>query len=220
MEPVSIEADDSGKAVVSLPFEVSALTRSSTYRVRSEASDYLTSESVFTISNTLHDSGQVEKERERIRLAEEAAAKREAEAKEAARKQSIADSMRRYEGNGAIQIAIATNGIQKSRTIGYYYVNDPANFQYIRIPVFAKNVGLTTEHVNSLYFSIIDSSGRTYNVDTATYSMGNGFEATNLQPGTNKDGWLAFIVPKSEEELTLVYSDGFSGVIRKEIIVQ
>lgn len=219
-QPVTVVTNDSGEAKVTLPFENSPFTTKATYRFKVEVPHYLPSEQVITIENSAYDQAQVEKEEERQRIAQEENAKREAEAREVARKKSVADNMKVYEGNGSIMIAIANNGIQKSRTIGYYYVNDPANYQYIKVPVFAKNVGFTTQHVNSLYFSIIDSSGRTYNVDTATYSLGNGFEATNLQPGTNIDGWLAFIVPKSEQELTLVYSDGFSGVIRKEIIVQ
>lgn len=220
MDPISIEADSSGNATLSLPFENSAITKSSTYRVRIEAPDYIASESVFTISNKLYDSSQVEKEKEKLRLAEEARVKQEAEAKEATRKKTIADEMGKYEGSGFIQIAIATNGIQKSRSIGYYSVSDSNKHQFIKVPVVVRNVGYTSEHVNPLYFTIVDSSGRTYNTDSATYSLGGNLEATTLQADTRTDGWLAFIVPKSEQELTLVYSDGFGEIIKKQIIVQ
>lgn len=216
---VTGKADASGKAELAVPFESSAYTTKATYRIKATAPQYQLREQVFTIANSNYNEDAVVKEQERQRIAQEEAAKREAEAKEAARKKTIADEMGKYEGSGFIQIAIATNGIQKSRSIGYYSVSDPNKHQFIKVPIVVRNIGYTSDHVNPLYFTIVDSNGRTYNTDSSTYALGGYLEATTLQADTRTDGWLAFIVPKSEQELTLVYSDGFGEVIRKQIIV-
>lgn len=81
-----------------------------------------------------------------------------------------------------------------------------------------KNASLGEIHVNPNYITLRDSTGYTYNPDDATYGL-NYLDAIDLQPGGATSGWLAFIIPKDEKELTLIYNS-FDGTITKKIYVQ
>lgn len=143
-------------------------------------------------------------------------AKRVAADKEASQREMKLLTMEQYNLGDDIQIAVSRN-IPKSRTVGYRYVLNPDTSHFIRILVSVKNASLGEIHVNPNYITLRDSTGYTYNPDEATYGL-NYLDAIDLQPGGATSGWLAFIVPKDEKELTLIYSS-FDGTITKKIYV-
>ncbi len=144
-------------------------------------------------------------------------AKRVAADKEASQREMKLLTMEQFNYGDDIQVAVSRN-IPKSRTVGYRYVLNPDTSHFIRILVSVKNASLGEIHVNPNYITLRDSTGYTYNPDEATYGL-NYLDAIDLQPGGATSGWLAFIVPKDEKELTLIYSS-FDGTITKKIYVQ
>lgn len=208
-EPTAAEWAQNGSGAlrtvtIKAPFDLAYTTQNNSYKIAAKRSGYAPTEMTVTVKNIKYDGARVAKE--------------ESERREQERVQRIVDDMDTYTGNGSVQIAIQKD-ITKSRTVGYRYVLDPDNYQFIRLALFVKNVGFTEQHANPNYVTLVDSKGRTYNPDDATYGLGNYFDATDLQPNTYTSGWLAFIVPKAEKELTLVYSS-FSDTVKKEFYVK
>lgn len=164
-----------------------------------KAKGYKMHEETIKVSNQNYDAKRVEAD------------------KEASQREMKLLTMEQFNYGDDIQIAVSRN-IPKSRTVGYRYVNNPETAHFIRILVSVKNASLGEIHVNPNYITLRDSTGYTYNPDEATYSL-NYLDAIDLQPGGATSGWLAFIVPKDEKELTLIYSS-FDGTITKKIYVQ
>jgi hypothetical protein len=97
-------------------------------------------------------------------------------------------------------------------------VNSPKDFSYVRIGIAVKNEGGSVIHANPNYITIQDGNGRTYTHESETYSLGNYFDAVNLQPDSYTDGWMAFILPRDEHEFLLIYASS-DGAVAKKIYV-
>lgn len=198
-----IEVDETEIVNLELPFKNTYNNRSTIYKVVASFEGYADAEKELEIKNLNFDEARMKEEKVAYQKQKEI--------------EKIKNSMETYTGSGDIQIAVSKD-IKKSRTVGYRYVLDPENYQFVSFVLFAKNTGYLSEHVNPNYVTVIDESYRSYNYDQATYNYGNYFDSTDLQPNTYTDGWLAFILPKSHHKFTVVYNDG-SNVIRKEIYV-
>lgn len=195
--------DDTGLITISMPFENSDNNRSTTYKISSSLAGYAIYEKDYKINNLNFN--------EEKQVAAKAAWEEEQE------KNRILGSMETYTGNGNIKIAVSKS-IKISRTVGYRYVLDPDNYQFVSFVLFAKNTGYDSKYVSPNYVTVIDENKRTYNYDQATYTYGNYFDTVDLQSNTFSDGYLAFILPKSHHKFTVVYNDG-SNIIEKEIYV-
>lgn len=213
MEEIKATSNDNGTATVELPFDNAYMTTQAKYKVTVAKESFKKQEKELFVKNTQYDPS-------RVAEAKKEAARIEAEKIEANRIQDLIASMNYFDGEGAVEIAVGTNGFKKSKSLGYYTVNNPNEFEYVGIPIIVKNAGIMEEHINPLYFTIQDKNGRTYNFDEATYSTGGRLEATNLQAGAKTDGWLTFILPKSEKEFTLVYSNGLGDTARKKLYIK
>jgi hypothetical protein len=197
--------NETGILTVNIPFDINYDTQEVKYLIKSNKEGYSDYEFSFNIKNTKYDSERVLKEKTQW--------------EEEQRIQKIIDEMNIYSGNGGLRVAVLPSEIKKSRTIDYYYVLDPANYQYVSIPVSIQNSGTESYLVSANYVSIIDKSGNTYSIETPTYSYTNYLNASSLQPSANTVGWVVFILPKAEKEFTLVYDD-YSHVVKKDIYIK
>jgi hypothetical protein len=205
---ITLDANGSGSILTAFNTAYNALTTK--YIIIAKAEGYANGTKELEVKNLKYDEKKVaeDQEKERVRLAEEAEKKRV---------QEIIDNMQYFTGDGDVQIAISKD-ILKSRTVGYRYVMDSKNDHFIRFGIAVKNVGSGEHHVNPNHVTVQDSSGMTYTPDMATYGLSNYLDAVNILPGAEAAGWLAFIVPKTEKELTVIYSS-FDGIVTKKIYI-
>jgi hypothetical protein len=206
----TVTLDGNGSGSILMGFNTAYNAQTTKYVLTASAEGYANGTKEIEVKNLKYDEKRVaaDQEKERERLAAETEKKRV---------QEIIDNMQYFSGDGDVQIAVFKD-ILKSRTVGYRYVIDSKNDHFIRFGIAVKNVGSSEHHVNPNHVTIQDSSGMTYTPDTATYGLSNYLDAVNILPGAEAAGWLAFIVPKAEKELTVIYSS-FDGIVTKKIYV-
>ncbi len=205
----TVTLDSNGSGTVLMAFSTAYNAQTTKYVLSASAEGYANGTKEVEVKNLKYDEKRVaaDQEKEQKRLALEAEKKRV---------QDLIDNMQYYEGNGDVKVAV--NGkVVRSNCVSYSCVNDPKNYSYVRIGVAVKNEGSDVIHANPNYITIQDSSGRTYTHESETYSLGNYFDAVNLQPGSYTDGWLAFILPR-EHEFLLIYASS-DGAVAKKIYV-
>ncbi len=204
---VTLDANGSGSILMAFNTAYNAQTMK--YVLTAKAEGYANGMKEVEVKNLKYDEKRVaaDQEKEQKRLAAETEKKRV---------QDLIDNMQYYEGKD-VKVALNTKTI-RSNCISYSCVNDPKDFTYVRIGVAVENDGGSVIHANPNYITVEGSDGRTYTHESATYSRGNYFDAVNLQPGANTNGWLAFILPKDEHEFLLIYASS-DGTVAKKMYV-
>ncbi len=188
----SLILDADGLGVIQMPFSTAYSVRSNRYDVNATASGYIRSTTEVEVKNINYD--------EQCTAIEEKIA-----------------AMEIWEGTGNFQIAVHSI-TERSRCVSYSCVLDPANWDYVQLSVGVLNVGDDSIHVNPNHVTVQSSDGFTYTHETETYSLGNYLDAINLLPGGSTNGWLVFILPKTEHEFTLIYANS-DGLVMKPIYV-
>ncbi len=206
----SVTLNENGSGSILMAFDTAYNAQTNKYSVTAKANGYATGTKEVEVKNLKYDEKRVaaDQEKEQKRLAAEAEKKRI---------QDLKDSMQQYEGSGDVQIAAVKETI-RSNCISYSCVNSPKDYSYVRVGVFVKNAGGNVIHANPNYFTIMDAQGRAYTHESATYSLGNYFDAVNLQPGSYTDGALAFILPRDQQDFVLIYASS-DGTVAKKIYV-
>jgi len=115
------------------------------------------------------------------------------------------------------EVAVAVGGVELRKYLGSYYTHGTGRFLLVFITV--KNISNARRHVNPNDFSIADQWGNTCSYDTASFSMGNYFDATDLNSGNKASGWLAFVVNKDSWYYTLYCDDTYGTSVIKKIVV-
>lgn len=205
----TLTLDENGSGSIVMDFNTAYNAQTMKYTLTATAEGYANGTKEVEVKNLKYDEKRVaaDQEKEQKRLALEAEKKRV---------QDLIDNMQYYEGNGDVKVAVNGKAV-RSNCVSYSCVNDPKNYSYVRIGVAVKNEGSDVIHANPNYITIQDSSGRTYTHESETYSLGNYFDAVNLQPDSYTDGWLAFILPR-EHEFLLIYASS-DGAVAKKIYV-
>jgi tetratricopeptide (TPR) repeat protein len=131
-------------------------------------------------------------------------------------------NMNNYEtGIGNIAIAVSETKVTKKVDTGYgryLYYDKNVNMQFVWLCINALNKGLVTEHVNPNDFTLSTSEGLTVNYESqSTFSLGNYFQAINLNPQGQTAGWLIFAIPKSSTYI--MHYNGLGGSMDKKIII-
>jgi hypothetical protein len=206
----TVTLSESGSGSILMAFDTVYNAQTNKYTLTVKANGYANGTKEMEVKNLKYDEKRVavDHEKEQKRLAAEAEKKRI---------QDLKDGMQQYEGNGDIQIAVHKDTL-KSNCLSYSCVNSPKDYAYVRVGVFVKNVGNNVIHANPNHITIMDAQGRAYTHESATYSLGNYFDAVNLQPGSYTDGALAFILPRDQQDLTLIYASS-DGTVAKKIYV-
>lgn len=206
----SVTLNENGSGSVLMTFDTAYNAQTNKYSLTAKADGYAVGTKEIEIKNLKYDEKRVaaDQEKEQKRLAAEAEKKKV---------QDQIDSMQQYEGNGDVQVAVFKETI-RSNCISYSCVNSPKDYSYVRIGVFVKNVGSSVIHANPNYITITDAQGRAYTHESATYSLGNYFDAVNLQPGSYTDGAVAFILPRDQKDFLLIYASS-DGTVAKKIYV-
>lgn len=99
----------------------------------------------------------------------------------------------------------------------------PDNGQFVLVYVTAKNVGIQPEAVADSNSTLIDDRGVKY--DSSSYgfgAVGQGFDASNQQPGVTRTGWFAFDVPASVTKVSgvLVQTDAYMATENEPTLVK
>ena len=199
----TVTLDGNGSGTVLMAFNTAYNAQTTKYVLTAAADGYANGVKEVEVKNLKYDAARVAKE--------------EVAAAEKKRVADLIEQMDTYTNTSPVRIAVYKDVI-KSRTLGYYYVQDPNAAQFVRFGLSVKNVGSGEHHVNPNNVTVQDSSGHTYTPDTATYGLGNYLDAVNILPGAEAGGWLAFILPKDQHEFTVIYSS-FDGIVTKEIYV-
>ncbi len=209
-EEQSVTLNENGSGSILMAFDTAYNAQTNKYMITSKADGYAVATKEIEVKNLKYDEKRVaaDQEKEQKRLTVEAEKKRI---------QDLKDSMQQYEGNGDVQIAVAKETF-RSNCLSYSCVNSPKDYSYVRVGVFVKNVGNNVIHANPNHITIMDAQGRAYTHESATYSLGNYFDAVNLQPGSYTDGALAFILPRDQQDFILIYASG-DGTVAKKIYV-
>ncbi len=207
-QSVTLNANGSGSLLIA--FDTAYNAQTNKYAITAKADGYANGSKEIEVKNLKFDEKRVaaDQEKEQKRLAAEAEKKRI---------QDLKESMNQYEGNGDVQVAAYKETI-RSNCLSYSCVNSPKDYSYVRVGVFVKNVGSNVIHANPNYITIMDAQGRAYTHESATYSLGNYFDAVNLQPGSYTDGAVAFILPRDQQDFILIYASG-DGTVAKKIYV-
>lgn len=206
----SVTLNENGSGSIQMAFDTAYNAQTNKYSVTSKADGYANGGVEIEVKNLKYDEKRVaaDQEKEQKRLAVEAEKKRIEDLKE---------SMNQYEGNGDVQVAAYKETI-RSNCLSYSCVNSPKDYSYVRVGVFVKNVGDNVIHANPNHITIMDAQGRAYTHESATYSLGNYFDAVNLQPGSYTDGAMAFILPRDQQDFILIYASS-DGTVAKKIYV-
>lgn len=122
--------------------------------------------------------------------------------------------MNTYE-NSTGSVSLAIGKIERRETFEGYTFPDGKS-EFLLVGLSTKNYGYQSVHANPLYFVLVVDN-RAINPDTLTYSLSNYFEAGDLPPGTERNGWLVFAVPKDATDVVLRYDDKFGNVAVKRI---
>lgn len=209
-EEQSVTLNENGSGSILMAFDTAYNAQINKYMITSKADGYAVGMKEIEVKNLKYDEKRVaaDQEKEQKRLAVEAEKKRI---------QDLKDSMQQYEGNGDVQIAVVKETF-RSNCLSYSCVNSPKDYSYVRVGVFVKNVGGNVIHANPNHITVMDAQGRAYTHESATYSLGNYFDAVNLQPGSYTDGALAFILPRDQQDFILIYASG-DGTVAKKIYV-
>lgn len=205
---VTLDGDGNGNTV--LPFSLAYNAETNSYTVTAKADGYADGEITLKVKNLKYDEKKVAADREKEQ-------KRLAAAAEKKRVQYLIENMQHYEGSGDVQVSVDRE-TTRSNCLSYSCVNDAKNASFVQIGVAVRNEGGRVIHVNPNHITIQDSDGRTYTHESETYSLGNYFNAVNLQPGSYTDGWLAFILPRANKEFILIYASS-NGLVPKKIYV-
>jgi hypothetical protein len=206
----TVTLDGSGSGFIVMAFNTAYNAQTTKYLLTAKAEGYAEGAKEVEVKNLKYDEKRVaaDQEKEQKRLAAEAEKKRV---------QDLIDNMQYYEGNRAVKVAVNGKAI-RSNCLSYSCVNSPKDFSYVRIGIAVKNEGGSVIHANPNYITIQDGNGRTYTHESETYSLGNYFDAVNLQPDSYTDGWMAFILPRDEHEFLLIYASS-DGAVAKKIYV-
>ncbi len=206
----TITLNGNGSGSILMAFNTVYNAQTNKYMLTAKADGYANGMKEVEVKNLKYDEKRValDQEKEQKRLAGEAGKKRI---------QDLKDGMQQYEGKGDVQIAVVKETF-RSNCLSYSCVNSPKDYSYVRVGVFVKNVGNNVIHANPNYITIMDAQGRAYTHESATYSLGNYFDAVNLQPGSYTDGALAFILPRDQQDFILIYASS-DGTVAKKIYV-
>lgn len=182
--------------------------------------NYETATQIFnTVINVADDKEIAREWRNKAKEKREEQERREKEEREKQKRQeeiaSIKSSQNSYT-NGS-EVAVAVGGVELNKYLGSYYTY--GNARYLLVFITVKNISNARRHVNPNDFSIADQWGNTCSYDTATFSMGNYFDATDLNPGNQASGWLAFVVNKDSWYYTLYCDDTYGTSVIKKIVV-
>jgi hypothetical protein len=83
-----------------------------------------------------------------------------------------------------------------------------AGNKYVVYYATVKNVNAPSSGINVLSFKLVDTAGKSYNVDYATSLSAGAFKgASNWKPGDSVSGIIAFLIPKSAQPKSIIYND-------------
>jgi hypothetical protein len=72
----------------------------------------------------------------------------------------------------------------------------------------AKNVNAPSSGINLRSFKLVDTAGKSYDVDYATSLSAGAFQgASNWKPGDSVSGIIAFLIPQTAQPKSIVYND-------------
>jgi hypothetical protein len=72
----------------------------------------------------------------------------------------------------------------------------------------ARNVNAPASGINVHSFKLVDTAGKSYNVDYATSLSKGAFQgASNWKPGDSVSGIIAFLIPQTAQPKSIVYND-------------
>ena len=127
---------------------------------------------------------------------------------------ALKDKMQTYEFDvGNIGIACSIK-VTRSFDAGYTNYTAAKDHIFLWVGINACNKGDDSEPVNPNDFTLSTLDGYTVNPDTnTTYSMNNYFDAINLPPKGQSQGWLIFHITKADQYI-LNYR-GFGSAVTK-----
>ena len=105
--------------------------------------------------------------------------------------------LRCYQGNNEVEMAVR---IQDDYLLTLY--------------VWVKNVSGTVRHANPNNFTLVTKDGQSRSISTSTYSHSSYFDAVDLQPNTETQGYIVF--DTSAEPKTLIYRELLGTQISRE----
>lgn len=123
-------------------------------------------------------------------------------------------NMKKFEGNGNVEIA--AGGVEIHQSTDLHTAGNGWTFIYVDAAVL--NVGSDPIDANPLYFTLSAPDGQTASVDDDSYDLNSYFNDTNLQMNQQCNGWLIFYVPQASQ-YTLNYSDLNGNTAEKTVIV-
>ncbi len=72
----------------------------------------------------------------------------------------------------------------------------------------AKNVNAPSSGINVRSFKLVDTAGKSYDIDYATSLSTGAFQgASNWKPGDSVSGIIAFLIPQTAQPKSIVYND-------------
>jgi len=197
-----LNTDGSGTVVV--PFNTTYNIEANSYTIITKVEGYAEGKKTVSIKNLKYDARRTAKEEDAKKFKEMAAKAR--------------DDMQTYTGGDDVKIAINPD-ILVSNCVGYSCVTDSKSAKFVRIGISVKNFGDSAIYVNPNYVTLQETNGYTAVPDTSTYGLSNYLDSVRVQPGGYTAGWLSFIVSRSEQVFTLIYSSP-DGSVAKPILIQ
>jgi hypothetical protein len=92
--------------------------------------------------------------------------------------------------------------------VGQGIASPSAGNKYAVYYATAKNVNAPASGINVLSFKLVDTAGKSYNVDYATSLSAGAFKgASNWKPGDSVSGIIAFLIPQTAQPKSIVYND-------------
>jgi hypothetical protein len=92
-----------------------------------------------------------------------------------------------------------------------------AGNKYVVYYATVKNINAPASGINVRSFKLVDTAGKTYDVDYATSLSAGAFQgASNWKPGDSVSGIVAFLIPQTAQPKSIVYND---FVLNKTIVL-
>jgi len=93
-------------------------------------------------------------------------------------------------------------------------INPPFADYTARFMIWIKNKSGKVRHANPNHFTLVTVGNRSLSVSSDSYSLGNYFDAVDLQPGTETSG--AIIFDTWEKQKKLVYAEIMGVTVSRE----
>ncbi len=114
--------------------------------------------------------------------------------------------------------ALTVTNVQRNYSTGNKYMAPGSGNEFIKVTLKLENKSSGNINVNSYDFKVQDGNGSASYPKSPTYALDDKFDSAQLAPNGSKTGSLVFEVPKSDQNLKLIYK--LSSVANKQIEIR